>query len=242
MGTTALTPLLEVSNLTVCYGAIEAVRGLDLHVQEGEVVALLGPNGAGKSSSMQALVGLVRSEGQIRFGDRPIAGASAEARVRAGITLCPEGRRVFPGLTVHENLLLGAATQPAPARQSALDDMYGLFPTLAVKRGQAAGTLSGGEQQMLAMGRALLCNPRLLLLDEPSLGLAPKIVDAVFETIGKMARRGLAILLVEQDITRALGAASRAYVMAQGKVVHEASAHALQSGSDLKSLFFGAGA
>lgn len=234
-----MPPLLEVSNLTVCYGAIEAVRGLDLHVQEGEIVALLGPNGAGKSSSMQALVGLVRSQGQIRFGDHPIARASPEARVRAGITLCAEGRRVFAGLTVHENLLLGAATQPAPARQSVLDDMYVLFPTLAAKRGQAAGTLSGGEQQLLAMGRALLCNPRLLLLDEPSLGLAPKIVDAVFEAIGTMAQRGLAILLVEQDVTRALGAASRAYVMAQGKIVHEASAQALQSESDLKSLFFG---
>jgi len=235
--------LLSLSGLDVRYGAIQAVRNLDLEVGEGEVVALLGANGAGKSTTLKAIVGLAPSTGRIEFAGRSIAGRDTEEIVRSGLTMVPEGRRVFPSLTVAENLKLGAATRGDPtAADRVRKDVEALFPILAERASQAAGTLSGGQQQQLAIGRALMSEPRLLLLDEPSLGLAPQIVDDIFDLILRLKAHGLTILLVEQDAIAALDIADRAYVMANGRIIMAGSAAELRASEQVARAYLGVAA
>jgi branched-chain amino acid transport system ATP-binding protein len=233
--------LLEVEGLAVSYGPIRAVRGVSLTVDQGEIVTLLGANGAGKSTSLQAIVGLLPiQQGQIRFDGRPIGGESAEKIVRRGLTLTPEGRRVFAPLTVEENLRIGAASESDRAEiQRRWDQMMELFPILAQRRRQLAGTLSGGEQQQLAIARSLMSGPRLLLLDEPSLGLAPQVVELIFELIGRLRALGITILLVEQNVHQALDIADRGYVISGGQVVLSGSAAELKSSPDVQKAYMG---
>jgi branched-chain amino acid transport system ATP-binding protein len=233
-------PLLSVAGLTVRYSAIQAVRGIDFAVETGEVVAVLGANGAGKSTTLKAIVGLVPAGGEIRFDGASILGRATEQIVRKGVTLVPEGRRVFPSLTVLENLTLGAAACPdgrSADRHRA--EVFDLFPILAERRGQRAGTLSGGQQQQLAIARALMSEPRLLLLDEPSLGLAPQIVDSIFELILRLKQRGQTILLVEQNLAAALDIADRAYVLANGAIAMSGPAETLRSSDEVARAYLG---
>jgi len=208
-------PLLEVEDLRVRYGAVEAVHGVSFAVNAGEVTTLIGANGAGKSSTLAAISGLLPAGGRIRFDGRDIAGAPPHAIVRAGIVQVPEGREILARMTVEENLLMGLRGRA----RSDLDSAYERFPILGERRALLAGSLSGGEQQMLAIARALLARPRLLLLDEPSLGLAPLIVKRVFDTLADLRRQGVTMLLVEQNALRALRLADRAFVMELGKLV-----------------------
>ncbi len=212
--------MLSLRNLSVRYGAVEAVRGLDLDVAEGQIVALLGANGAGKSSTLAAIAGLVPAAGgQVLLDGADVTGLPPEALARRGLGLVPEGRRIFASLTVAENLLLGAAAHGAAAeRRARRADLEARFPILAERAGQKAGLLSGGEQQMLAVARALIAAPRLLLMDEPSLGLAPQLVERVFDLIAQLRRDGLTILLVEQNVPMSLEIADHAVVLAQGRV------------------------
>jgi len=233
-------PLLSIMGLTVRYGAIQAVRGIDLAVEAGEVVAVLGANGAGKSTTLKAIVGLVPAGGDIRFDGESLRGRATEQIVRKGITMVPEGRRVFPSLTVMENLTLGAAAAAnagAAARSRA--EMFDLFPILAERREQRARTLSGGQQQQLAIARALMSEPRLLLLDEPSLGLAPQIVDSIFELVLRLKERGQTILLVEQNAAAALDIADRAYVLANGSVGMSGPAATLRASEEVAHAYLG---
>jgi branched-chain amino acid transport system ATP-binding protein len=209
------TALLEVEDLRVRYGAVEAVHGVSFAVNPGEVTALIGANGAGKSSTLAAISGLVPAGGRIRFDGRDIAGAPPHAIVRAGVVQVPEGREILAQMTVEENLLMGLRGRD----RAELGSAYERFPILRERRALLAGSLSGGEQQMLAIARALLARPRLLLLDEPSLGLAPLIVKRVFETLAELKRQGVTMLLVEQNALRALRLADRAYVMELGRLV-----------------------
>jgi branched-chain amino acid transport system ATP-binding protein len=213
--------MLRVSNLHVKYGQIPAVRGLDLEVNAGEIVALIGANGAGKSTTLKAISGLVSPfAGTIELNGRRLAGVAPEQRVELGIIHVPEGRRIFPRLTVEENLQVGAYPSRARAgEQEARDRVYSLFPRLAERRRQAGGSLSGGEQQMLAFARAMMAQPILLLLDEPSLGLAPILVEEVAAAIGRFHDDGATILLVEQNAELALGLASRGFVIETGRIV-----------------------
>jgi branched-chain amino acid transport system ATP-binding protein len=234
-------PLLEVAGLTVRYGAIQAVRGIDLAIEAGEVVAVLGANGAGKSTTLKAIVGLVAWGGEIRFDGASLQGRATEQIVRRGMTMVPEGRRVFPSLTVMENLTLGAAAhadgRAAPRNRA---EVFELFPILAERRAQRAGTLSGGQQQQLAIARALMSEPRLLLLDEPSLGLAPQIVDSIFELILRLKQRGQTILLVEQNVAAALDIADRAYVLANGAITMSGAAETLRASEQVARAYLGA--
>jgi len=235
-----MTTMLSIAGLDVRYGAIQAVRGVDLDVAGGEIVALLGANGAGKSTTLKAIVGLVRGKGEITFGGEPILDRDTEDIVRRGLTLVPEGRRVFPSLTVAENLTLGAATRGDPAGAArSREEVLGLFPILAERANQAAGTLSGGQQQQLAIARALMSAPKLLLLDEPSLGLAPQIVDDIFDLILRLKARGLTILLVEQDAIAALDIADRAYVMANGRIIMSGAAADLRASEEIAHAYLG---
>lgn len=235
--------MLEVRDLTVQYGAIRAVRDVSLSIAKGEIVSLLGANGAGKSSLVSACVGVVpKSGGHVAFEGRDISRQTTEAIVQSGMTLSPEGRRVFADLSVRENLLLGAATRRD--RAQVIEDMEGffsLFPILGERSGQAAKTLSGGEQQMLAIARALMSRPRLLMLDEPSLGLAPRIVEGIFELVTKLRAQGLTILLLEQNATEALRISDRAYIMASGRVVYEGNAADLVNSEKLMDAYLGTG-
>jgi branched-chain amino acid transport system ATP-binding protein len=210
--------LLEVRALDVTYGTTRAVRGLDLRVEAGEIVTVLGANGAGKSSLLRAVQGLVRpASGSILFNGEPVAGSSAANRVSRGLVLVPEGRQIFTSLTVHDNLLMGAySRRDDPSRE--IDQIYQRFPNLARRRDMFASVLSGGEQQMLAIGRALLSRPKLMMLDEPSLGLSPLLVRALFDLIGELNRDGLSMLLVEQNTQMALQCAHRAYVLELGQL------------------------
>ena len=214
--------MLEVSAIDVRYGAIGALHGVSFRVEEGEIVTLIGANGAGKTTSLQAISGLLRlSAGSMTFMGKPLGGRAPEDIVRAGIAHSPEGRRVFAGMSVQENLEIGA-TPWRRGRDSIAADMervYALFPRLAERRDQLAWSMSGGEQQMLAVGRALMARPRLLLLDEPSLGLAPLIVEQLFEKIVSINKLGVTILLVEQNASMALSVASRGYLLENGRVV-----------------------
>jgi branched-chain amino acid transport system ATP-binding protein len=237
-----MTSILSISDLDVRYGAIRAVRGVSLDVAEGEIVALLGANGAGKTTTLKAAVGLVpTTRGEIRFAGKPITGRDTEDIVIAGMTLVPEGRRVFPSLTVTENLRLGAATRRNAAEiEQSRNEVLTLFPILAERAHQAAGTLSGGQQQQLAIARALMSAPKLLLLDEPSLGLAPQVVDDIFDLILRLKARGLTILLVEQDAVAALDIADRGYVMANGRVVMSGDAATLRASDEVAHAYLGA--
>jgi branched-chain amino acid transport system ATP-binding protein len=210
--------LLEVRALDVTYGTTRAVRGLDLTVETGEIETVLGANGAGKSSLLRAVQGLVRpASGSILFNGEPVAGSSAANRVSRGLVLVPEGRQIFTSLTVHDNLLMGAySRRDDPSRE--IDQIYQRFPNLARRRDMFASVLSGGEQQMLAIGRALLSRPKLMMLDEPSLGLSPILVRALFDLIGELNRDGLSMLLVEQNTQMALQCAHRAYVLELGRL------------------------
>jgi branched-chain amino acid transport system ATP-binding protein len=238
-----MAPLLRVENLHVRYGHNEVLHGLDLAVGTGEIVAVLGANGAGKSTTLMTLSGLVRaSRGTIAFDGREIHKTPAHDIVRAGIAQVPEGRRVFGTLTVAENLALGAFTSTDPAGDAAnRDRVFTLFPVLAERRDQLAGTLSGGEQQMLAIGRALMARPRLLLLDEPSLGLAPLLVKAIFDTIREINRSGVTVILVEQNARAALKLAHRGYVMELGRIVLEGDAASLLADPQVQQAYLGGG-
>jgi len=233
--------MLSLKNVQVHYGAIQAVRGIGLSVWEGEIVTLLGPNGAGKSSTLLAIMGLVQpSEGEIYFEDQPISGAATEDIVRRGMTLVPEGRRVFPSLTVAENLRLGAGfRKDHDGVASTLRSVFEMFPILDERKNQQAGSLSGGEQQQLSIGRALMSNPRMLLLDEPSLGLAPLIVDTVFMLIARLRSQGLTILLVEQNAERSLEIADRAYVFTNGEIRLSGTAEDLSRTDDMMRAYMG---
>lgn len=216
--------LLEVRALDVTYGTTRAVRGLDLTVEAGEIVTVLGANGAGKSSLLRAVQGLVRpASGAILFNGDSVAGSSAASRVSRGLVLVPEGRQIFTSLTVHDNLLMGAySRRDDPAKE--IDQIYQRFPNLARRRDMFASVLSGGEQQMLAIGRALLSRPKLMMLDEPSLGLSPLLVRALFDLIGELNRDGLSMLLVEQNTQMALQCAHRAYVLELGRLAMSGAA------------------
>jgi branched-chain amino acid transport system ATP-binding protein len=233
--------LLQITGLEVRYGGIRAVKGIDLEVGEGEVVCLIGANGAGKSTSLRALTGLVPvASGTIRYAGRDITGMPLHRRARLGMALVPEGRGVFPRLTVAENLSMGAyaRTDGAGFAQD-LERVYGLFPRLRERAGQGAGTLSGGEQQMLAIGRALMSRPRLLLLDEPSMGLAPLAVQTIFETIRLIAGQGTTLLLVEQNARLALEASHRGYVLEGGRIVHQGDAADLLASPKVRAAYLG---
>jgi branched-chain amino acid transport system ATP-binding protein len=212
-------PALELVELEVRHGAVHALRGLSLTVDRGEIVGLIGPNGAGKSSTLHAIMGAVpAARGDIRLDGRSLTGRQPEDVARAGVALVPEGRRIFAELTVEENLRLGVAARPNGERRAALDRAYELFPVVHEFRKRQAGALSGGQQQQLAIGRALVADPEVLLLDEPSLGLAPRIVDLVFEALQEIRDRGIAILLVEQRAQRTVALATRSHVLSNGRL------------------------
>jgi len=233
--------LLEVRGLTVAYGGIKAVKGIDLEVGRGELVTLIGANGAGKSSTLKALAGLIRpAAGRIHYNGAEITGHPAFELVRKGLALVPEGRGVFGLLSVEENLGMGAYSRADRARIAAdFDHVYTIFPRLAERRRQRAWTLSGGEQQMLAIGRALMSRPRLLLLDEPSMGLAPLMVQKIFETIRAIAREGVTLLLVEQNAKLALEACDRGYVLESGSIAAADTAARLLANPDVKRAYLG---
>ncbi len=234
-----MSNLLEVKNLNVSYGGIKAVKEISFQVPKGQVVTLIGANGAGKSSTLRSIVGLVKPEsGSIQFKDTELAGLSADQIVAKGITLVPEGRRVFSDLTVLENLKIGAYM-----RKDSLDDdlnwVHDLFPRLKERTWQLAGTLSGGEQQMLAIGRALMSKPELIMMDEPSLGLAPIVVQGVFDIIKEINKQGVTILLVEQNANMALKAADLGYVMETGQITLQGSGKELAENEEVKAAYLG---
>lgn len=217
-------PLLKVTNASVSYGKVEAVRSVSLHVDPGEIVTIIGANGAGKTTLLNAIMGIYPLQGSVTFRERQIARHDIEDRVASGLCIVPEHRELFATMTVEENIQLGAfrVSRAIAAREN--ERVYALFPRLKERRTQLAGTLSGGEQQMLAMGRALMSQPKLLMLDEPSLGLAPLIVADIFRTIGELRQAGVSVLLVEQNARAALEVADRAYVMELGEFVMNGSA------------------
>jgi branched-chain amino acid transport system ATP-binding protein len=233
--------LLTVNHLEVCYGVISALQGVSLQIYRGEIVTLIGANGAGKTTLLRAISGLLRPRGgKIAFEDRDITRLAAHEIVRRGISQVPEGRQIFPEHTVRENLILGAYQDRDKARiRAGLDRCYSLFPVLAERRGQRAGTLSGGEQQMLAIGRALMARPKLLLLDEPSLGLAPLIVRKIFDIIREINQAGTTVFLVEQNAHMALGIAHRAYVLQTGRVIKTDLAIKLLEDPEVKKAYLG---
>ena len=233
--------MLEIYDLKVSYGAITALDGVSLCVPKGRIVTLLGANGSGKTTTLRAITGLETPRaGRIVFAGRDLQGRPTHEIVRSGIALVPEGRRIFANLTVYENLLLGAYfRQDQPALGRDLDLLYDTFPRLAERRNQAAGTLSGGEQQMLALGRALMSRPQLLLLDEPSLGLAPLLVKEVFHIIALLNQRGVTILLVEQNAAAALQIAHHGYVLETGRVVLSGSGADLSAHPQLQEAYLG---
>lgn len=232
--------MLEVRGLAVAYGGIQAVKGIDLDIAEGELVTLIGANGAGKTTTLKALAGLLApASGTVRYCGRDIAGAPAHELVRAGLALVPEGRGVFARLTIDENLAMGAYARRDREVNADRDRAYALFPRLAERRRQLAGTLSGGEQQMLAIARALMSRPRLLLLDEPSMGLAPLMVQKIFETIRLIAREGVTLLLVEQNAKLALETCGRGYVMESGSIALADAAGALLVNPEVRRAYLG---
>jgi branched-chain amino acid transport system ATP-binding protein len=231
--------LLRVEGLEVRYGAIRALRDVCLEVHAAEIVTLIGSNGAGKSTLLRALSGLVRpAAGRVHFQSADVTGHRPEVLVALGISHVPEGRRIFANLTVRENLQLGAYLRPETEPEG-LERVFGLFPRLRERLGQRAGTLSGGEQQMLAIGRALMAEPKLLLLDEPSLGLAPILVQQIFEIIREIHEQGTTVVLVEQNARQALRVASRAYVLETGSIALEGPAHALAQDPRVREAYLG---
>jgi len=236
-----MAALLKLESCKVRYGAVQAVRGVSLEIRKGEIVALLGANGAGKSSTMNAIAGLVPvADGKVWFEGRDITALAPEEIPVSGLTLSPEGRRVFGTLSVDDNLRMGAyAVRDKAVAKRARERVLDLFPILAERRTQYAGTLSGGQQQMLAIGRALMCNPRLLLLDEPSLGLAPLIVRQVFDLIKKLRDEGVTVFLVEQNVAGALAIADRAYMMGSGVIQREGAADDMKRSGAMVASYLG---
>ena len=231
--------LLELDDIHVYYGKIEAIRGISFEVNEGEIVTLIGANGAGKSTTLKTISGLrTVTQGEIRFNGQVITRMPGHKRVLAGISQAPEGRGIFPGMTVVENLHMGAYARSGDFSKD-LAKVYDLFPRLAERKRQAGGTLSGGEQQMLAIGRALMSEPKVLLLDEPSMGLAPMLVNQIFSIIEEINRRGTTILLVEQNAHQALKIAHRAYVLEIGRIVKSAPAADLLDDPEVKAAYLG---
>jgi branched-chain amino acid transport system ATP-binding protein len=239
------SPMLELADVHVRYGAIRALQGVSLQVNQGELVALIGSNGAGKSTTLRTISGLLRpSQGRITFEGRDITTAGSERIVALGISQCPEGRRIFGRLTVAENLRLGAVSRGRSQAAAVAEDLamvLELFPLLRERLAQAGGTLSGGEQQMLAIGRALMSRPRLLLLDEPSLGLAPLMVERIFGTIAELKRQGRTILLVEQNVHHAFEIADRAYVLETGRITLDGPAEVLRTDPKVEQSYLGLG-
>ena len=235
--------MLSVKNINVYYGSIHAIKDVSFHVNEGEIVTLIGANGAGKTTTMHAISGLLKLQsGEIDYCGQTISKMEAHKIIRLGLAQVPEGRRVFSGLTVQQNLQMGAYTRRdgKEAIQNDFDMVFGLLPRLKERRSQPAGTLSGGEQQMLAIGRALMSKPRLLLLDEPTLGLAPLIIAQIFEIIQTIRGEGVTVFLVEQNANRALQIADRGYVLENGRVVLEDTGAALLTNADVRKAYLGA--
>ena len=233
--------MLELKNIHARYGAITALRGVSISVNQGELVALLGANGAGKSTTLGCIAGVLRPwQGDILFEGTSVVGRSPEQIARLGISLVPEGRDIFPSLTVEENLRLGAFTRSEKNEYDRnLGEVFELFPVLKDRLRQPGGTLSGGEQQQLAIGRALMSSPRLLMLDEPSLGLAPALVDQIFELIARLHQRGVTILLVEQNVERSLDIVDRAYLMNTGLIEHQGTPQELRTQADIEGIYMG---
>ena len=235
-----MSNLLKVDNLHVYYGSIHAIKGVSFEVNEGEIVTLIGANGAGKSTTLNTVAGLLKPRsGSILLHDQSIACVPADKIVSKGMALCPEGRRVFLQMTVKENLEMGGFTRPANEIADSIEDVYQRFPRLKERYKQVAGTLSGGEQQMLAMGRALMSKPKLLMLDEPSMGLAPILVEQIFDIIKELHEAGTTILLVEQNAQMALSVADRAYVLETGTIVKEGPALELLNDDAVKNAYLG---
>ena len=234
--------LLEVKDLEVYYGVIQALRGISFEVNEGEIVTLIGANGAGKTTTMQSIMGLIPAKhGSVVYDGQDITKMPCHKIVHLGMAQVPEGRRVFQELTVHENLLMGAYTQTDKAQiKRDIEEIYEqYFPRLGERRSQIAGTLSGGEQQMLAMGRAMMCHPKLLMLDEPSMGLSPLLVDQVFDIIKEFHKNGTTVLLVEQNAGKSLAISDRAYVLENGKIVLSGTGEALMKSEEVKKAYLG---
>jgi branched-chain amino acid transport system ATP-binding protein len=234
------TALLQIANLHVAYGGIQAVKGVDLEVHAGELVCLIGSNGAGKTSTMKAITGLLSSIGDINYLGRSIKGQGAWDLVSQGLAMVPEGRGVFTRMSIVENLQMGAYIRDdKPEIAADMDHVFTLFPRLKERRNQLAGTLSGGEQQMLAMGRALMSRPKLLLLDEPSMGLSPILVDKIFDVVREVRAQGVTVLLVEQNASRALAIADRAYVMESGLISLSGDAQTLRHDPAVRAAYLG---
>ena len=237
--------LLEIKDLKVAYGKIQAVKGISLHINAGEIVTLVGANGAGKTTLLKTISGLLKpSSGVINFEGKDIQGIDPHNRVLEGLCQAPEGRGIFPGMTVLENLEMGkyARKDWKDELKEDLDRIYTLFPRLKERQSQAGGTLSGGEQQMLSIGRALMSRPRLLLLDEPSMGLAPKFIQQIFNIIREIQSQGVSILLVEQNAAQALSCANRAYILETGSIVKEGAGKDLLNDEAIKKAYLGTGA
>ena len=233
--------MLRINNLNVSYGSIQAVRNLSLEVHEGEAVALIGANGAGKTTTVNAISGIIPSRGSIFYQGKEINGMAAHKVVKKGIIMVPEGRRIFPKLSVVQNLIMGAYVRKSSKKEvlKDMDRIYQMFPRLAERSKQMAGTLSGGEQQMLAIGRALMANPKLLILDEPSMGLAPIVVKSIFTTINRIKQEGLTILLIEQNAAMALSVADRGYVLENGEIHFHDTAQNLRERDVVKKAYLG---
>jgi branched-chain amino acid transport system ATP-binding protein len=235
-----MTPLLEVSDIHTYYGAIEALKGVSLTVEPGEVVTLIGSNGAGKSTTLRSISGLTPARsGTVSFDGEEITAVPAHEVVGRGVALAPEGRHTFPRMTVRENLELGAYLRRGGGDTADFDRVFELFPRLKEREKQKAGTMSGGEQQMLAIGRALMAQPKLLMLDEPSMGIAPVLVQRIYETIAEINRSGMAILLVEQNANYALEAATRGYVLETGRVVLAGESATLRDDPEVQRAYLG---
>ena len=233
--------LLEVKDLSVYYGVIQAIKDISFEVNEGEIVTLIGANGAGKTTTMQSIMGLIPARsGSVVYNGTDITKMPGHKIVKLGMTQVPEGRHVFQELTVYENLMMGAYTQKDKAQIKAdVEEVYTTFPRLGERRNQIAGTLSGGEQQMLAMGRAMMCHPKLLMLDEPSMGLSPLLVDQVFDIIKEYHKRGTTILLVEQNAGKSLAISDRAYVLENGRIAYSGTGKELAESDEIKKAYLG---
>ena len=232
--------LLEISGLGAGYGKVPVLRDVTFHICEGEVVAIIGPNGAGKSTLLKTISGLVKpSSGKITFGEQRIEGLEAHDVTRVGISYIPEGGRPFPNMTVRDNLWMGAYVNKANLKEGVLEEIFEIFPVLEERQSQMARTLSGGEKQMLAIGRGLASRPRLLMMDEPSLGLAPNLVDEIYQKLQSLRELGLTVLLVEQNITYALEFAGRGYVLENGHIVLEGSNNELSRNVHIKEHYLG---
>jgi branched-chain amino acid transport system ATP-binding protein len=238
-----MSALLDVENLAAAYGAVQAIDGMSLHINEQEVVAILGPNGAGKTTLLHALIGLMPSSGRVTFAGRTLTRVTPEEMVHRGMSLIPERRQLFSAMSVHDNLLLGAYHRFGHVPRSAIDDdldaIYEMFPILRIRARDAAGMLSGGMQQMVAIGRGLMARPRLLLMDEPTLGLAPLVIQEMLKALAALKARGVALLLVEQNVRAALAVAGRGYVLEGGKVVLAGDAQMLAEHPRVRSAYLG---